>query len=248
MKRIVLLFVFCGFYSLSAYAQPVNVVQVYNVLEKFSTPLDFMIVQKDIASMESSRLVQLKSFCRNDKESNLYDLYNRFKLEAFKVGANCFVIDSSYQADSGKTVVVISVYKLRDQVIVLNQEKMNENNIYVLGNLRIKKEKGRNVKVSGETLNIKPLQVKVFTIENGEKFKMKVGGGLVYRFVGYKNMAPKHVCLGGVSLDPTMTYDYSNGGPPVPHVQSNSAKMQLLDFDFGQFYVEVMQSKSDSTR
>lgn len=228
-------------------AQEVEIVKIFKELESSSTSADFRILPIETKFMSDSKLARLSSYCRNDKESNLRDLYSRFRSEAFNMGANCFVVDAVDHHANNRMTVIISIYKLTDGVIREKQADFGSNLVYLLGDLLTMEGDWRKLKVNRNEIRIKPLQVLIYTVGSGEKFKINVGGffGRSYRFVGVENMSSKYLSFGGFSAAPAIGYGMGIGGGLTPGIRFYTGKINHINFDLGQFYVQVMQTGDD---
>ena len=126
---------------------------------------------------------------------------------------------------------------------------MNTNKIFLLGDMISEVNNGRKIKVNSGLMRIQALQVLSYSVVDGEKFKVNVGGlfGQTRRVTGRENMPPMFLSFGGFTASPTLGYGYGMGigGMPGPHVgmKFSTGGINVIDYDTGQFYVAVMGRK-----
>ncbi len=204
----------------------------FQVLEKGK---DFSFIESATDTADMKFIATLKATGETKKE-DLEVLFQKLKMKAQELGANCFKLSSFNIIDSGnKRILILDTYYGIDSVLDLNFKNHNKNAVYIFGDSE-KSDKIYSFKIDNVKKEIKGGSFYKYQNKEGQKVKINKGGfsGATIWIKWEENKPPIFLTLTGFGL----------GGAPVPDGQIgmsfNTGRINYVDGDFGLLLVALL--------
>jgi hypothetical protein len=240
MKKLIIIYLLVtGISSLKG--QDVTIIEQNENFSVSEKQEEFYYIEKDFPLTNDRWLATLDGFCTNTKKSNLEYLFYDFWKTSNTLGANAFFIDEfTYSPDT--IFVTISVFNLTEEELDDNYALYSCNKIVIFGDLiasdfKTNAPKKQEVKVNKEKIKIYPLSYYEYQSDIGEKVNLSIGGffGSGYTRMGEAGKVSVYLSLNGGTIRPVVR---PMGGVGV---NFSNGSFSLLDMNFGQFLVEVLE-------
>lgn len=227
--------------NVSMYSQNVYVVSVDSVKRPVNSVRGFHCIFDTNTLENDTPIAILEGTCDNEGKSKLDNLYKKVRQNSRKYNCNAFSVDSTEYYANGSLRVRVSIFRLSQDEIDSSYSQYPHNMIYIFGDIRKSKKKGKKFKLNNKKAKLYPLEYLLIQNKVGEKVAVWEGGifGNEKWYKGKEGKEPLYISLTGVNVKPFYQNLPRNGGFLYRISSANS-----IDFNFGAFLSHVMKSRA----
>jgi len=220
-----------------------SIAQMVQVIERdmdYISPggiTQFQYISKNLDVSNIPKIASLKATCINTAGETVVHLFNLLWETANNLGANSFKIDTVENKSKEYISLNLSIYYLTTEELEINSGLFPPNLVYVFGDFDKKVQGNKTIKFNNDKIELPPMEYVSYQNKAGEEAIVSIGGitGAKVWIVGEEGRLPKHLSLNGFSIGPA---GFSSNQISI---SINTGRIYPIDFDFGQFLVEVLE-------
>ena len=240
MRKYLVNLIFLGFFTIHAYGQSVQVVEVNPNYEKQNGLNEFHFIDKKFDCSGSLEVAKLTGTTENKGQNNLVQLFYSFKKYANELGANAFLINEfTIGSNESSSIVTVTAYYLTHREIVLNTDLFARNMVYVIGDVNANKENGKKIKFNSQKIQLMPLEYISYQNEIGKDAILSIGGflGAKIWIHGKEDRLPEFRSLKGFGVGAGSNVNLQ------PSVSINTGRIYPVNLNLGLFLINIFNKK-----
>jgi hypothetical protein len=223
--------------SVSSFAQMVQVIERDMDYISPGEMTQFQYISKNSDVSNIPKIASLKATCNNTADETVVHLFNLLWQTANNFGANSFKIDSIENKSKNYISLTLSIYNLTSEQLEINSGLFPQNIVYVFGDFDKKIQSNKSIKFNNEKIELPPMEYVSYQNKVGAEAIVSIGvitGAKVW-IVGKEGRLPMHLSVNGFSVGPGSFSSNQIG------IGFNTGRIYPIDFDFGQFLVDVLK-------
>ncbi|MDU1889514.1 MAG: hypothetical protein E6767_02385 [Dysgonomonas sp.] len=236
-------FFFLVLFSISLHAQENVEILYQNEDYKFTAKSEiweFIDANMDVS--DQIKIAEYKLTINRNGKNNLAQTFNKFTKMGIDAGANSYTIED-VEAEESQYIVTISLYNLDSEKMQENFSHYEENIIVLFGDLNTNNlDKPKTCKVNGKKVEVLPYHYEKYEVDEGEKFKVSIGGilGTSIQIRGEAHRLARCFALGGGSIMPAGAVIGTGGGGVA--ISFNTGNIYPMDTCYGLFVMTILDN------